>query len=449
MTYDPDANDPRVTDWPATERQLREKIDALRTRVQELRAQLAAAEDPSTLLPRAFNDRQQRWRELRYRLSQRLRSAIGRSQPVHDGAADRSNIRPYRIQIRRPASAVRPRIVHFIGNFLTGGSAQLVVDIVEHLGHAYAHDIIAKTLPAEPAYVGLSIEERKQLRGPESVVSILRTLKPDLVHVHYLFNTRSEQSWRWYHTVFQGIEAYGAKAIENVNILTDPYVSPSVRRYVYVSDYLLRTFGRVDGPNAVIYPGSDLSRFCRTDSEQITDDCIGMVYRLDPGKLNENAIDPFIEAVRRRPATRALIVGDGSYLDRFKAAVRDAGLESAFTFTGYVSYDRLPDLIRRMSVFVAPVEGESFGQVTPFAMGMRLPVAAYDVGALPEILGVQAVLAPPGDAMQLAARIAELLDDRPRRIAIGEYNRQRAERLFSVQTMIERYERLYADVLAF
>ena len=39
-----------------------------------------------------------------------------------------------------------------------------------------------------------------------------------------------------------------------------------------------------------------------------------------------------------------------------------------------------------MAAFVAPVHSESFGHVSVFAMGMELPVAGYNVGALEEIL---------------------------------------------------------------
>ena len=132
-----------------------------------------------------------------------------------------------------------------------------------------------------------------------------------------------------------------------------------------------------------------------------------------------------------------------------------AGLEDAFTFTGYAAYETLPALYAQMSVFVAPVHTESFGQVTPFAMGMKLPVIGYDVGAIPEIIGAASptasrgeasLVAPPGDSARLGAIAAALLDDRPRRIALGEANRARAERLFSVEAMVAAYEALYREL---
>jgi glycosyltransferase involved in cell wall biosynthesis len=212
-----------------------------------------------------------------------------------------------------------------------------------------------------------------------------------------------------------------------------------------VSDYVRERFGRRDGRHVTIYPGSDLTMFAPAAGSAPADDCLGMVYRLGRDKLDERAIDPFIEAIRLRPGTRALIVGGGVLLEAHRRRVAEAGLVDAFTFTGYTAYETLPALYQQMSVFVAPVHTESFGQVTPFAMGMKLPVIGYDVGAIPEIVGDASFVAPAGDSLRLGAIAAALLDDRPRRIAVGEANRARAERLFSVEAMVAAYEALYQE----
>jgi glycosyltransferase involved in cell wall biosynthesis len=171
------------------------------------------------------------------------------------------------------------------------------------------------------------------------------------------------------------------------------------------------------------------------------------VYRLEGDKLDEHAIDVFIEVIKRRSSTRALIVGGGPLLPRYQVAVAAAGVENAFTFTGYVAYDDLPEYYRRMGVFVAPVHTESFGHVVPLAMSMGIPVAAYAAGALPEILADPGVLAPPRDAAKLAEIICRLLEDRPRSLALGAANRERAVERFSVDAMANRYATLYEEFL--
>jgi glycosyltransferase involved in cell wall biosynthesis len=220
-----------------------------------------------------------------------------------------------------------------------------------------------------------------------------------------------------------------------------------VARYIFVSDYVRTRFGFSEVPNLTIYPGSDLALFTRSHGSAPPDNCVGMAYRLEADKLDERANEVFIILARRRPGTRALIIGGGRFLDGYRRRVERASVADAVEFTGYVAYDRLAALYRRLSVFVAPVHTESFGQVTPFAMSMGLPVAGYRVGALGEILSDESLLAPPGDAGALADIGIGLLDDRARRLDIGRANRARALEFFSVERMIERYAAVYDEVL--
>ena len=210
-------------------------------------------------------------------------------------------------------------------------------------------------------------------------------------------------------------------------------------------------FDEAPDRSLVIHPGSDLDVFPPDEGSPGRGDdreCIGMVYRLERDKLDETSIDPFLEIARLRPSAEILVVGGGGLLQSFRTAVRRAGLDGRVTFTGYVAYDRLRSLYRKMSVFVAPVHRESFGQVSVFAMGCELPVAGYMVGALEEILGSTELLVPTGDSEGLARVVVELLSDPTKRADIGRANRARAQQLFSVETMIARYASLYSEALA-
>lgn len=347
---------------------------------------------------------------------------------------------PYVVRPAAPARADRPRVAHAIANFMTGGSARLVVDLVERLGGLYEQEVITSFVPARPGYVGLPVHEFRHLRSPRPVLAYLRKFKPEVLHVHFW----GDVDLNWYRHVFDAGRQYGCSIVENVNTPVEPFVADFVDRYVFVSEYVRHAFGGTVRDVEVIYPGSDFELFARPEGEPAADDCIGMVYRLEPDKLDDRSIDVFVETLRRRPGTRGLIVGGGSLEGGFRQKVGDAGLESAVEFTGYVRYEDLPALYRRMSVFVAPVWKESFGQVAPFAMSMGLPVAGYDVGALSEILGDTALLARTGDSTALARILVDLLDDPARRAAIGQHNAARAHDLFSLESMVERYDSLYA-----
>jgi glycosyltransferase involved in cell wall biosynthesis len=359
-----------------------------------------------------------------------------------------ATFRPYRAKVNSSSRDI-PHVLHAIGNFYTGGSPRLVVDLVERLGERFTQSILTRDVSSPPAYSGVDLDVRPWLRNLEDAVHAVSRTRPDLVHVHHIgtrFSRLGLGDWDWFATIFEALEQLDRPVIENVNIPIAPYVNDAVSRYVFVSDYAREHYSYPELPAETIYPGSDVEMFSRGVAD-VPDDCVGMVYRLDGDKLDEHAIDVFVEVIRKRPGTRALIVGGGPLLSHYRAVVSAAGIEEAVNLPGYVAYEDLRSFYERMSVFVAPVHHESFGHVVPLAMSMGIPVAAYAVGALPEILDDASVLAPPGDAAPLAEIVCSLLDDRDRRLALGTANRRRCVEKFSVQAMADRYADLYQELL--
>ncbi|ABB75688.1 Glycosyltransferase involved in cell wall bisynthesis [Nitrosospira multiformis ATCC 25196] len=347
----------------------------------------------------------------------------------------------YQTKLLADPQVSRQRIVHVIGNFLTGGSSRLVVDLFERLGHLYEQEVVTQYNPDPPNYTGIPIHEFSGGDAWDKFITYLRLYRPDLVHVHYW------EDPHWYGTMIKAAREFGCKIIQNVNTPTAPYMDSCISRYIYVSDYVKTRFGKRDQPSITIYPGSNFKLFSRDKSRPVPDDCIGMVYRLDIDKLHRKSIDVFIKVVQKRPQTKVIIVGGGPYLEPYKAAVKAGKVEHAFTFTGFVPYESLIGFYARMSLFVAPVWKESFGQVGPFAMSMGLPVVGYNVGALAEIVGDCGLLAPRGNSEALAEIIIGLLDDKERREQIGSRNRDRAHKLFSVENMVNDYLKLYQELI--
>ena len=427
-------------------RELRADVDDLRLRNQQLHMDLERLLDLKCLIRMTVRSC---WLETVYR-TRHIRNRIVKGSRQKGDHNPYPDFKPYQARILHPIQEQRPRVLHAIGNFMTGGSTRLVVDLFEHLGHRFEQEVITRDKPNLPSYTGIKVCEYKRFTHPRQVLSYLKEFKPNIIHVHYLGhhgNKYSELDWKWYNNVFQAAHAFGCKIIENINIPVEPYISDAISYYVYVSDYVKRRFGRLGERNITIYPGSNFTLFSRQNEMSIPDDCIGMVYRLEGDKLNERSIDVFIKVIQRRKKTRALIVGGGRYLETYRTMVHQAGVSDAFTFTNYVAYEELPALFARMSIFVAPVHRESFGQVSPFAMHMGIPVVGYNVGALEEIIGDRELLVAPGDSDTLADRIITLLDDRERRLRIGAMNRQRTQQLFSVEAMINKYSALYDEMV--
>lgn len=356
-----------------------------------------------------------------------VRRAIGLSKPTI-----------YRVAERQRRSIIRrPRILHVIPNVWIGGSTQLILDLHNYLGHRFDMEVITSALPAQGKHDGMKISVIPKPPSRAAIRRAFAAFDPHIVHIHYW----GDVDEFWYRPFFEIAAELGYPVLQNVNTPVAPFASESVARNVFVSQTILDQFGSA-APAQVIYPGIDLSMFSRRGScDPDAYDAIGMVYRLEPDKLSEGSIEPFIAVVKRRPQTRAIIVGDGSLFRHFRTRVQAEGLLDRFEFTGYVPYDELPAQYARFMTFVAPVRQESFGQVVPFAMNMGLAVAGYRVGAIAEVLGDTSTLGTTVD--ETASHIVRLLENRYGVDALGARNRSIARAKYGVERMAIAYAGVY------
>ena len=195
------------------------------------------------------------------------------------------------------------RIFHFNGNFVMGGTSQLIADIVERTSDKYTHRIFVPNYPKPLPYQPLPIAEFSLSQMP-ALYECLEKERPALVHIHYWVRPmhRYYDFGLWYAAVFKICEELGLKVIQNVDVPTNPFQSRAVVHNVFVSQYLLNEFNNSTVTSSVIYPGSDLRHFTCPDDYIFPDNTIGMVYRLDKDKLDDKVIEVFIRAVKKNPA---------------------------------------------------------------------------------------------------------------------------------------------------
>lgn len=90
----------------------------------------------------------------------------------------------------------------------------------------------------------------------------------------------------------------------------------------------------------------------------------------------------------------------------------DMGLGREVIFAGYVDDDLLPSLYAGAGLFVYPSLYEGFGLPVLEAMACGTPVLTSNLSSMPEVAGEAALLADPGDAGDLAGKMALLLGDK-------------------------------------
>ena len=183
------------------------------------------------------------------------------------------------------------------------------------------------------------------------------------------------------------------------------------------------------------------AEFGITENTQV----IGIIGRLSPEKGHKILIQAFPSLLKRCPEAVLLIVGDGPTRSELELLVKNLSLEREIRFTGYRS--DIPRVLTAMDVVVMPSIREGFPNAAVEAMTAGIPVVAFRVGGLPEIVinGETGFLVEPNDQNELINALLQLLKDPQLWARQSEICRQQAKR-FDVEEHIKFLEDVYANL---
>jgi len=155
-------------------------------------------------------------------------------------------------------------------------------------------------------------------------------------------------------------------------------------------------------------------------------------------------LDAFMEIAQRRPGCELTLVGDGPERAEIKQRVREMGLESQVTFTGYQSPEKVGEYLAKTDVFVLPSFAEGVPVVLMEAMAAGVPVVATRVAGVTELVDheTSGLVVPPGDCKSLSEAIDRLLDDGAMRQRMAEAGRARVEAEFDIRIEARRLRNL-------
>ncbi len=144
-------------------------------------------------------------------------------------------------------------------------------------------------------------------------------------------------------------------------------------------------------------------------------------------------IDVLIRAARSVDA-EFVICGDGRRLGKARALARRLGVQQRIHFKGWLKPEQLADELANASVVAVPsLWPEPLGGVGIEALAAGRPVVASATGGVTDWLddGVSGLCVAPGDELELARALNELLDDPERQLAMGSAGRNAVATRFS------------------
>lgn len=152
--------------------------------------------------------------------------------------------------------------------------------------------------------------------------------------------------------------------------------------------------------------------------------------------------------VAERVDAEMVLVGDGPERERLEGLARELAVSDRITFLGARPHHEMPGILSSGELAVFPSLMEATSVAALECMSCALPVAASNVGGLPEIVDDSVGgLFPPGDPRGLADVVVRLLSDSglPAR---GEAGRRRVVAHWSNARLAQRHLEIYRALAA-
>ena len=194
-------------------------------------------------------------------------------------------------------------------------------------------------------------------------------------------------------------------------------------------------------------PGEKM-RLRRDLALSLTAPVVLFVGRLAPEKELPSLILAFRKVIERRPDAVLILAGDGPGRAELEASAASL-LGSAIRFTGMAPINDVRSLMQASDIFalVSSLEGLPLSLIEAMAAG--LPSVVSDIPANLQLVedGIHGITVPVGDSPAIARGLLTLMEDEDGRFAMGESARARVRTEYAIESVLDRYERLFAGML--
>ena len=235
-----------------------------------------------------------------------------------------------------------------------------------------------------------------------------------------------------FHTSLPRREKQIARMAERILApLTDHYIAVSKPEKQSIRRAHLASARRV----SLIYNGVDTSRFdvSQNANEDFTIGCFG---RLSHQKNQEFALKVLCELRKHRKEIKVLFVGDGEDKARLQKTAQKFHLEEALVWQGET---RDPEkLYTQCDAMIQPSRWEGCPYSVLEAMACGRPVLASPAGAMSHLLENCGAILPLSKPGQWAETLLRWKANPQHRIELGMKARQRVQKYFSLEQMVDK-----------
>lgn len=378
--------------------------------------------------------------------------------------------RKRRPPLQLPADRGPLRIMFVITCMPVGGAETLLVNLIRRLDRSHFlpelcclkyFGPLGETLAQEiPAFTGL-LKDKYDLRVLPRLTRLLRERRIDAV---ITVGTGGDKmfwgrlaAWRaGVPVIASALHSTGLPDhVEWLNRQLEPLTDAFIAVAGPHAEYLAESEGCPGAKVRIIPNGVDVERFRPLEPDAALRAELGLpanapvaaiVAALRPEKNHELFLQAADRVRAQLPAAHFLIIGDGERRAALETLTAELQLGDCVHFLGTRS--NIPELLSLVDVLALSSHMEANPVSILEALACGKPVVATRVGSIPESVkdGENGYLTPPGDADQMAARLVELLSDRSLVERFGRAGRERVVNCWSLERMVEGYQKLVHDI---
>ncbi|HOD01160.1 MAG TPA: glycosyltransferase family 4 protein [bacterium] len=142
------------------------------------------------------------------------------------------------------------------------------------------------------------------------------------------------------------------------------------------------------------------------------------------------------------------VVGEGPCLEKAMKKVGKDKIQEKVVFHGKMPHN---EFIKKINpdIFVFPTQRvEGFPMVLVESMFAGIPVVAFDLGGVSDAVadGKTGYLVKAGDNKYFKEKLIELIDDDKLRLELGKNAEEKAQREFTIDRMVDKYEEVFLEV---
>jgi glycosyltransferase involved in cell wall biosynthesis len=370
--------------------------------------------------------------------------------------------------VERTPCAIKPRLLYLVTRAEHGGAQAHVLDLAAGMREQFEVEVAtgeegflteACRERAIPVHVvsrlQREIEPFNDLRALQELIQLMRRIEPDLVHAHTFkagFLGRFAANYSGIPCVYTVHMWPFGDAVPLSWRMIAPHCERLAARWcdriITVSELGARNAAqyRIGGASQIVPILNGIAEHpARARLDRDSPLSCTMVARFTDFKDHGLLLRAFAMVPGQ---ARLKLVGDGKTLSAAKKLAAELGIRERVEFKGARS--DVPEILAQTDVFVLASKTETLPISILEAMRAGLPVIASDVGGISEevVDGETGLLVPAGSVEELSNALQRLLADKQLRVAMGRAGRRRFERVFRADTMINRTQQLYQEVLA-